>query len=70
MTSEPLTGMALELRRVAARVKVKDVARAMGITPSRVSRIEDQPTVTDRLARRYLEALAECGTSGTSGKAA
>ena len=70
MSNEALRGMDLELRRVAARVKVKDIADAMGITASRVSRIEDQPTVTDKLARRYLDALAACGTSGTSGKAA
>ena len=70
MSNEALRGMDLELRRVAARIKVKDVAAQMGISPSRLSRIEDQPTVTDRLARRYLDALAACGTSGTSGKAA
>ena len=66
MSTEPLRGMDLELRRVAAKVKVKDIASAMGISPSRVSRIEDQPSVTDRLARRYLDALATCRTSGTS----
>lgn len=70
MTSERVTGITLELERVAAKVMVKDIAEAMGISPSRVSRIEDQPDVTARLARRYRDALEKCRTSGTSGAAA
>lgn len=69
-TDAPLTGTDLELERVAAKVMVKDVAEAMGITPSRVSRIEDQPRITPKLARRYRDALETCRTSGTSGRAA
>lgn len=70
MNDEALSGTDLELQRVVAKVKVKDIAAHMGISPSRVSRIEDQPTITPRMARRYLDALAMCRTSGTSGRAA
>ena len=70
MTNAPLTGTDLKLRRVAALVQAKDVAARMGISDSRLSRIEKPAPVTDRMARRYLDALAQCRTSGTSGRAA
>lgn len=60
-----LSGKDLKLRRVAADILLKDVAALMGISDSRVSRIEDQLAVTDRMYRRYMEALDKCRTSGT-----
>lgn len=51
------TGMDLRLARTAARVKSVELARAMGVSVSRVSRIEQQDRVIERLERRYLEAL-------------
>jgi len=61
-----LSGMDLKLRRVAADVLAKDVAAAMGITTGRLSRIEDQPSLTDTMYRRYMEALDKCRTSRTA----
>jgi len=63
----PTTGLELKLRRVAAGVKAKAVAGQMGISSSRLSRIEVPEPVTDRMAARYLTALDACRTSGTSG---
>jgi len=69
-TSIRTPGVELEVERVRAGVLVKHVAEFMGISDSRVSRIEDDPAVTARLARRYRLALAEAtakyGTSRTS----
>jgi transcriptional regulator with XRE-family HTH domain len=58
--------MTLKLERVAADVAVKDVAAQMGISASRLSRIEDDPNLTERMVARYREALERCRTSGTS----
>lgn len=52
-----MTGMELKLRRVAARVKGTELARAMGITSSRISAVEREAVVTPEMARRYLDAL-------------
>lgn len=61
------TGLDMKLERVAARVKVRDLALLMGITPSRVSRIEGQTSrLTPDMERRYRAALDLCRTSGTS----
>jgi transcriptional regulator with XRE-family HTH domain len=57
-TLRDMTGMQLKLRRVAARVKGRALAREMGVTASRVSAIEREAFVTDEAAARYLEALA------------
>ena len=65
-TTNRLTGMDLKLRRVAARLQVKDIAEEMGISSSRVSRIEDpEHKVTPRMERRYMAAILS-RTSGTS----
>ena len=52
-----MTGMDLRLLRVSKRVKVTDLARAMGLTHPRVSQIEAQALVSERMTRRYLDAL-------------
>lgn len=52
------SGLDLKLRRVARRVKVKDLADAMGYNRhSRVSQIEATAVVTQEAAERYLSAL-------------
>lgn len=56
------TGMQLKLARVAAHVKVGAVADQMGVTSSRISRIENTAFVTDDTAQRYRRALAACIT--------
>lgn len=68
-TPDRTTGMTLKLERVAADVAVKDVAAQMGISASRVSRIEDDPGLTDRMVLRYRDALSMCRTSRTSAEA-
>lgn len=69
MDETRLPGMTLKLERVAADIPVKDVAAQMGISPSRLSRIEDDPSLTGRMVARYREALDRCRTSRTSGEA-
>lgn len=61
----PATGIDLKVERTRARVLAKDVAKAMGISDSRLSKIEGQDRVTERMRARYLLALATCRTSGT-----
>jgi transcriptional regulator with XRE-family HTH domain len=58
--------MTLKLERVAADITVKDVAAQMGISASRLSRIEDDPSLTARMVDRYRVALTTCRTSRTS----
>lgn len=53
-----MTGMTLKLQRVERRVRVTDLAHAMGVKHSRISQIENQATVTQRTASRYLAALS------------
>lgn len=69
MKEDRLPGMTLKLERVAADVSVKDVAAQMGISASRLSRIEDDPSLTERMVGRYRDALQRCRTSRTSTKA-
>lgn len=59
------TGMALKVARTQARVKANQVAREMGVSPSRVAAIEREAIVTPAAAARYLAALEQCRTVGT-----
>jgi transcriptional regulator with XRE-family HTH domain len=52
-----MTGLDLKLKRTAAQVKARDLARLMGITPSRISAIERTDSVTPEMEERYLGAL-------------
>lgn len=66
-TTPALTGLDLKLRRVRKQIKVKDLAREIGVSSSRLSRIESPNNrVTDSMFRRYTEALDTFGTSSTS----
>lgn len=59
--SEP-TGKELELKRVAMDVTVNQLAEAIGVPPSSVSRWESCRTpLTRSAAQRYLEGLAKHG---------
>jgi predicted transcriptional regulator len=61
-----MNGTDLKVARVRADVKLKDVAREMGISSSRLSRIEAAGSnPADETIRRFLEALEKCRTSGT-----
>lgn len=60
-----MTGIDLKLRRVAADVLAKEVAAEMGVTPARVSRIENSRIVSADAQARYLAALDTCVTKTT-----
>lgn len=66
MNDQRLPGMTLKLERVAADVRLKSVAAQMGVSASRLSRIEDDPNLTERMVARYRLALGRCRTFGTS----
>lgn len=66
MEDLPTTGKELELRRVAADVRVSDLAAAMGIQPSGVSSLENRRRITEKAARRYVAALATFATPQTA----
>jgi transcriptional regulator with XRE-family HTH domain len=63
------TGLDLKVKRVAADVRLKDVAHEMGVTVSRASHIESSRLVTDVALERYLRALDTCITK-SNGEAA
>ena len=60
-----MTGLELKVARIRARVKAKALAEAMGVSASRVAKIEREADVSPGIAQRYLHAVAQCGTSGT-----
>lgn len=60
-----MTGMELRLQRIAADVRVKELAAAMGVTPSRISYIESRRYPTVEATDRYLAALDTCITKST-----
>lgn len=68
--SQHMNGLDLKLERTAQRIRVKELAQAMGVSQSRVSRIEAQDTVTEDMAVRYRAALRTCGTSRDAQSAA
>lgn len=66
--STDTTGLDLqfERRRAVPKVQARDIASVMGISSSRVSRIENDPRrQTERMVERYRAALETCRTSGT-----
>lgn len=60
-----MTGLELKLKRVAADVRTKDLASAMGVTDSRVTYIEGRRNPTPEAIERYLAALDTCVTKST-----
>lgn len=52
------TGLELRLERVAARVKIVDLARAMGRHRATVARYEELAVVDEEVADQYRRALA------------
>lgn len=60
-----MTGLELRVRRTEAEVRVKELAEAMGVTPSRISYIESRRYPTTEAVDRYLAALDTCITKST-----
>ena len=60
-----MTGLDLKLKRVAADVRVKELAEAMGVTDSRITYIESRRNPTPDAIDRYLAALHTCITKTT-----
>ena len=62
------SGLDLKLRRVAADVKLGDLAAAHEppVTPSRVGHIEKSRVVTPEAEARYVAALDKCATNSTT----
>jgi hypothetical protein len=65
-TTTSTTGLDLKVERVKLQLPARAVADAMGISQSRLSRIEKPEPVTDRMLARYRLALETCRTSGTA----
>ena len=53
-----MTGHDLRVERTKARMSAEDVARHMGVSRARVSKIESQEAPTVDAVRRYLVAVA------------
>lgn len=62
-TPTPDTGLGLKLARVAARVRQRPIAEAMGVSVSRVAAIEREAVVTITTAERFMDALARVAQS-------
>lgn len=63
------TGLDLKVARTRDRVKAKAIAEAMGVSASRVAKVEREAVVSPEIAQRYLAALELCRTLGTQGAA-
>jgi transcriptional regulator with XRE-family HTH domain len=61
-------GLTLKLERVASRLGQAQIAEGMGVSVSRVSKLEAEAFVTDGAARRYRDAIEKYRTSGTTGE--
>ena len=59
------SGLDLRVERVKRDIKAQDLAAAMGVKPSSLSRLEASRNVTDKAAQRYLTALATFPTVTT-----
>lgn len=66
----PTTGLDLKLERTALRIRVKELALAMGVSEARISNIESRHIVTDAAAAKYRAALATLPAVATPGEAA
>ena len=53
-----MTGHDLRVERTKARMSAEDVARHMGVSRARVSKIESQEAPSEDAVRRYLVAVA------------
>ncbi len=59
-----MTGMELKLRRIAARVQQRDIARQMGLTRATLTRYEGMELVPEDRAQAYLQAVDELCPDG------
>lgn len=53
----PITGLSLRLERVAARVKLQDLAARMGVHRATLARYEGLAVVPDLFVARYRSSL-------------
>jgi transcriptional regulator with XRE-family HTH domain len=58
-THPPNSGRWLRIERVAAGLKIKDVAARMGRSPGMVSQYERQAIVAQSVVDAYLEAVMD-----------
>lgn len=65
-TTEHPDGLTLKLERTAARITGTAIARAMGVSSSRVGHIEASAYVTPETIARYRRALSTCVADRTS----
>ena len=65
--SRNVPGLTLKLERVASRLSQRQIAEGMGVSESRVSKLEAEAFVTDGAALRYRAAIAKYRTYGTAG---
>ncbi len=61
------TGLELKVKRVAADVKLNDLAARMGRSRATVWHYERQASVAEATVREYLDALATFGDVSTPG---
>jgi len=61
-----MTGMELKLRRVAARVRQRDVAQKMGFTRATLTKYEGMEVVPDERAQAYIRAVDELRGEGST----
>jgi transcriptional regulator with XRE-family HTH domain len=68
--TDETTGLSLKVARLhtPGSPMAKEIASIMGVSRSRVSRIERAPFVTEATASRYLAALRTYGTGATTGE--
>lgn len=64
VSASQLPGLDLKLKRIAQRVKQYELAKAMGVSTSRLSKIEREGLASTEITQRYLAALDTCGTLG------
>jgi transcriptional regulator with XRE-family HTH domain len=64
------SGLDLKLERTAQRVTGRAIARAMGVSSSRIGHVESSAVVTPEMVARYRAALATCVQERTSESAA
>lgn len=60
-----MDGLELKILRVKANIRGKDLAQAMGYSPSNVSHIENRRLVPPEVVDRYVAAIATLTTNTT-----
>jgi transcriptional regulator with XRE-family HTH domain len=61
-----MNGHDLKVERVKANLQARQIAEAMGVHSSTITRIEQRIYVDAAVIDRYLKAIATCSTLSTS----